>query len=130
MRALLVTLVTVTLVACTGLPSLSVTPVSADLQVGGTRRTEQAEDNMVKLDTGTTHSVRAAEVVQNYTEEAPPWLILLCTLFAGLALPSPLSSWGSYRERRRLEKINASLLQKLYESSPTTSTTRHAGSLD
>ena len=120
MRTLLMVLV-LALAGCAGLPMPSITPISAEVEIAG--QTEHEEDNMVAL-TGAEHTVHADTVEQTYIQEVPLWTVLLIALFSGLALPSPLSAYSGWRERRRLEKQVSELMQRLYESSPTTSGTR------
>jgi hypothetical protein len=104
MKKTLLLAATILLTSCSGLPKLSVTPVSADLKVGGQHDTGTAEDNMVKVQTGDTSQTEYVtdKVEQTYNEiqEYPLWLILA---FA-FCLPSPLSSFSHWRTRRRLEK--------------------------
>jgi hypothetical protein len=111
------------LTGCTGLPSMSLTPVSADLKVGGKHETGVAEDNMVKVATGDTTSAHyeADLVQQTYTDiqQYPLWLVLAFAFAVGMALPSPIAAYGAWRQRRLLEK-QIQWLTTLLASSKTT----------
>ena len=110
------------LTGCAGLPKLSLTPVSADLAIGGEHQTGVKEDNMVKVQTGDSSQTdyTADLVTQTYNDiqEYPAWLIMCFALAVGLALPSPVSSWGNWRQRRSLMKQIDSLTKLLAQSSP------------
>lgn len=128
MKAILMALALVTLSACTGLPKLSVTPVDAELTVGGEHETEHAEDNMVKTDfsesSDTRNEIVASTVsqIENNIQEYPRWLILAFAMAVGLAVPSPLAAWSSWRQRRMLEKQIVNLSNLLAASQPTSTT--------
>ena len=111
--------VTILLTACSGLPKLSLTPVSADLKVGGEHETGVAEDNMVKVQTGnssqTDYVTDKVEQTYNHIQEYPLWLIIM---FA-ISLPSPLSSFSQYRARTKLEKQIAQMQEAFLHSSST-----------
>ena len=96
------------LTGCTGLPSMSLTPVSADLTVGGTHETGIEEESFVKVATGdsVTSSYTAERVEQTYTDiqQYPLWLVLAFAFAVGMALPSPIAAYGAWRQRRTLEK--------------------------
>ena len=96
------------LTGCTGLPSMSLTPVSADLTVGGTHETGIEEESFVKVATGdsVTSSYTAERVEQTYTDiqQYPLWLVLAFAFAVGMALPSPIAAYGAWRQRRLLEK--------------------------
>jgi len=112
------------LTGCTGLPSMSLTPVSADLTVGGTHETGIEEESFVKVATGdsTTSSYTAEVVEQTYTDvqEYPMWLVLAFAFAVGMALPSPIAAYGAWRQRRTLEKQIARLTELLAASQPQT----------
>ena len=92
------------LAACTGLPKLSITPVSLDSTIGGEHETQVDEDNMIKVQTGDSSNVRyvtdTVEQVYNEVQEYPLWLVLA---FA-LALPTPFGIFRGWRRNRRYEK--------------------------
>jgi hypothetical protein len=104
--------------SCSPLPKLSLTPVSAEATIGGEHETGVEEDNMVKVQTGDTSQTEyiADTVTQAYNDiqEYPLWLILA---FA-LTLPSPLSSFQGWRERKRLTKQIDKLTESLAVSQP------------
>lgn len=108
---------------CAGLPKLSLTPVSADLAIGGEHETGVKEDNMVKVQTGdsaqTDYTADLVTQTYNDIQEYPEWLIMCFALAVGLALPSPVSSWGNWRQRRALTKQVDSLTKLLAQSHPT-----------
>jgi len=112
--------VMLTLVAsCSGvLPKLSVTPVSADLSVGGEHETATDEDNVIKVQTGDSSNVKydteTVEQVYNDISEVPTWLVLAFAFAVGIALPSPMAAWSSWRRRRELTK-QITLLSNLLE---------------
>ena len=112
------------LTGCTGLPSMSLTPVSADLTVGGTHETGIEEESFVKVATGdsVTSSYTAELVQQTYTDvqEYPMWLVLAFAFAVGMALPSPIAAYGAWRQRRTLEKQIARLTELLAASQPQT----------
>jgi hypothetical protein len=114
---------TILLISCSGLPKLSLTPVDADVTVGGQHETQSSEESMVKVQTGDSSQTEynADAVTQTYQniQEYPAWLILAFACAVGLAVPSPFSAWSSWQQRRRLE----SMIDKLL-ASPSTSTTR------
>jgi len=112
------------LTGCTGLPSMSLTPVSADLTVGGTHETGIEEESFVKVATGdsVTSSYTAELVQQTYTDvqEYPMWLVLAFAFAVGMALPSPIAAYSSWRQRRTLEKQIARLTKLLAALQPQT----------
>lgn len=120
------------LTGCTGLPSMSLTPVSADLTVGGTHETGIEEESFVKVATGdsVTSSYTADLVEQTYTDvqEYPMWLVLAFAFAVGMALPSPIAAYGAWRQRRTLEKQIARLTELLAASQPQTIKEPHHGS--
>ena len=88
--------------------SLNVTPISADVQAGGTRNVQKQEDNMVGLDIATEeteNTYNTDSVIQNTIQETPIWLIVC---FA-LCLPTP---WGAWRTRKLNKQL--SILQEKY----------------
>ena len=117
-------LIALLLTGCAGMPSMSLTPVSADLTVGGTHETGIEEKSFVKVATGdsTTSSYTAELVEQTYTDvqEYPLWLVLAFALAVGMALPSPIAAYGAWRQRRTLEKQIARLTELLAASQPHT----------
>jgi len=102
----------------TMLPKLSVTPVSADLSVGGEHETATDEDNVIKVQTGDSSNVKydteTVEQVYNDISEVPTWLVLAFAFAVGIALPSPMAAWSSWRRRRELTK-QITLLSNLLE---------------
>ena len=106
------------LTACSGLPKLSVTPVDAEVTVGGQHETKQAEDNMVKVQTGDTSSneytTDTLHQITNMQQEYPAWIIWGFAMAVGLALPSPVNAYSNWRTRRRLEKEIDLLRAQLY----------------
>jgi len=105
------------LTGCTGLPKLSVTPISADIQAGGVRETAVKEDNMVKVQTGDSSTIKyTAETVKqvyNDVENSPMWLVLAFAFAMGIAIPSPTSTYSNWTRRRDLKKQIAQLTQLL-----------------
>ena len=120
------------LTGCTGLPSMSLTPVSADLTVGGTHETGIEEESFVKVATGdnVTSSYTADLVKQTYTDvqEYPMWLVLAFAFAVGMALPSPIAAYGAWRQRRILEKQITMLTELISASQPQTIKEPHHGS--
>lgn len=120
------------LTGCTGLPSMSLTPVSADLEVGGTHETGIEEESFVKVATGdsATSSYTAELVEQTYTDvqEYPMWLVLAFAFAVGMALPSPIAAYGAWRQRRILEKQITMLTELIAASQPQTIKEPHHGS--
>ena len=120
------------LTGCTGLPSMSLTPVSADLTVGGTHETGIEEESFVKVATGDsiTSSYTAELVEQTYTDvqEYPMWLVLAFAFAVGMALPSPIAAYGAWRQRRILEKQITMLTELISASQPQTIKEPHHGS--
>jgi hypothetical protein len=78
---------------------------------------------MVKVQTGDTaqteYNTDTVEQTYNQIQEYPTWLIIAFALAVGLALPSPLAAWASYRNRKALEKQIDSLTRLLHASQPT-----------
>ena len=113
----LVLVATLLLTGCTGLPKLSVTPISADIQAGGVRETAVKEDNMVKVQTGDSSTIKytaeTVEQVYNDVENSPMWLVLAFAFAMGIAIPSPTSVFGSWARRRELKKQIATLTAQL-----------------
>lgn len=111
---------------------MSLTPVSADLTVGGTHETGIEEESFVKVATGdsVTSSYTADLVEQTYTDvqEYPMWLVLAFAFAVGMALPSPIAAYGAWRQRRTLEKQIARLTELLAASQPQTIKEPHHGS--
>ena len=111
------------LTACSGLPKLSLTPVDADLTIGGEHKTGTSEESMLKVQTGdssqTEYVADMVEQTYNDIQEYPPWLILAFAVAVGLAVPSPLSVLSGWRTRRMYEKQISILTQALAASQPT-----------
>ena len=113
--AVLLSLVT----SCSGvLPKLSVTPVSAEATFGGEHETATDEDNVLKVQTGDSSNIKyeteTVEQVYNDISEVPTWLVLAFAFAVGIALPSPMAAWSSWRRRRELTK-QITLLSNLLE---------------
>ena len=96
------------LVSCSAIPDLSVTPISADVQAGGVRETANAEANMVKVQTGdtstTSYKSDTVEQVFNDIQEYPSWLVWAFAMAMGIAIPSPLATYGAWSRRRELKQ--------------------------
>ena len=116
MRAVIAVLVLV-LSSCSAMPDLSITPISADIQAGGVRETAVKEDNMVKVQTGDSSTIKytaeTVEQVYNDVENSPMWLVLAFAFAMGIAIPSPTSVFGSWARRRELKKQIATLTAQL-----------------
>jgi hypothetical protein len=101
---------------------LSLTPVSADLKVGGQHETGVAEDNMVKVQTGDSSNVEyvADTVEQTYQEiqEYPLWLVIAFALCCPSPFPSPMAAWANRKRRVELEATNKRLVDALAKSQP------------
>lgn len=121
-RKVALVLLIVTLGACGTLPKLSLTPISADANFGGQHETATDEDNVVKVQTGDSSNVKydtdTVEQVYNDIQEYPTWLVLAFAFAVGMALPSPISAWGSYRRRKLLERQVEMLTKALSKSTP------------
>ena len=118
-RLMLIAVLLMVVTSCsTMLPKLSVTPVSADLSVGGEHETATDEDNVIKVQTGDSSNVKydteTVEQVYNDISEVPTWLVLAFAFAVGIALPSPMAAWSSWRRRRELTK-QITLLSNLLE---------------
>lgn len=102
-------------VACTGLPKLSLTPVSVESEIGGEHSTASERDAVVALDSGDTANYVADTVEQTYEtiHQYPLWLILSFALAVGMAIPSPIAAWSHWQRRRDLRKVNTALLEAL-----------------
>jgi hypothetical protein len=110
--------------SCSGvLPKLSLTPVSVDSQMGGVRETALEEDNMVKVQTGDTTTAKyeadTVEQVYNDIQEYPMWLVLAFAFAVGMAVPSPIAAYGSWRQRKIMQKQIEFLSKLLAESKPS-----------
>ena len=102
--------------SCSAMPDLSITPISADVQAGGNRETAVQEDNMVKVQTGDSSTIKyEAEIVDqvyNDIQEYPFWLVWAFALAMGIALPSPIAAYSAWGRRRELQKqINTLTVQ-------------------
>jgi hypothetical protein len=109
--------------SCSGvLPKLSLTPVSVDSQMGGVRETAVEEDNMVKVSNGDTttskYEADTVEQVYNDIQEYPTWLVLAFAFAVGMAIPSPIAAYGSWRQRKIMQKQIAFLSKLLAASKP------------
>ena len=117
-RLMLIAVLLMVASCSTMLPKLSVTPVSADLSVGGEHETATDEDNVIKVQTGDSSNVKyeteTVEQVYNDISEVPTWLVLAFAFAVGIALPSPMAAWSSWRRRRELTK-QITLLSNLLE---------------
>lgn len=119
---LILVLAVISLASCSGLPKLSLTPISVDSTIGGEHQTQQDEDNMVKVQTGDTTNANyvadKVDQVYNDIQEYPLWLVLAFAFAVGMALPSPVSAWGSYQRRKELKKQIDTLTKALSKSAP------------
>ena len=110
--------------SCSGvLPKLSLTPISVDSQMGGVRETALEEDNMVKVQTGDTttskYEADTVEQVYNDIQEYPMWLVLAFAFAVGMAVPSPIAAYGSWRQRKIMQKQIEFLSKLLAASKPS-----------
>tara|TARA_R110000764_G_scaffold5602_4_gene22035 strand:- start:1638 stop:1997 length:360 start_codon:yes stop_codon:yes gene_type:complete len=100
---------------CSAMPDLSITPISADVQAGGVRETAVQEDNMVKVQTGDSSTIKyEAEIVDqvyNDIQEYPFWLVWAFALAMGIALPSPIAAYSAWSRRRELQRTIALLTE-------------------
>lgn len=127
MRALLLVAIAFIILfgtSCSGvLPKLSLTPISVDSQMGGVRETALEEDNMVKVQTGDTTTAKyeadTVEQVYNDIQEYPMWLVLAFAFAVGMAVPSPIAAYGSWRQRKIMQKQIEFLSKLLAESKPS-----------
>ena len=103
-----VLLLTALLSGCSAMPDLAITPISADVQAGGTRETTNAEENMVKVSSGDSHTTKyesdTVEQVFNDIQEYPSWLVWAFAVAMGIAIPSPLATFGAWSRRRELKQ--------------------------
>jgi hypothetical protein len=108
----------------TMMPDLSITPISADVQAGGNRETAVQEDNMVKVQTGDSSTIKyEAEIVDqvyNDIQEYPFWLVWAFALAMGIALPSPIAAYSAWGRRRELQKQINTLTVQLNRQAPLT----------
>jgi len=92
--------------SCSAMPDLSITPISADVQAGGYRETAVQEDNMVKVQTGDSSTIKyEAEIVDqvyNDIQEYPFWLVWAFAVAMGIAVPSPIAAYSAWSRRREL----------------------------
>ncbi len=97
---------------------MSLTPVDAEVTVGGQHETKQVEDNMVKVQTGDSsteeYTTGTLHQITNMQQEYPSWIIWAFAMAVGLAIPSPMAAYSNWRTRRRLEKEVAFLRAQLY----------------
>ena len=110
-------LLTVLLAGCTGMPKLSLTPVSVDATVGGQHETGTSEESMVKVQTGdsntTKYTAEKVEQVYNDVENSPMWLVLAFAFAMGIAIPSPTATYSNWTRRRDLKKQVSTLTEQL-----------------
>ena len=111
---------TALVMGCTGLPKLSLTPVSVSSEIGGEHDTASETDSVIGVTTGETANYVADTVEQVYTEvhEYPLWLVMAFALAVGVAVPSPTNAWSHWRRRRSLEKTNKQLMALLERKEP------------
>lgn len=92
--------------SCSAMPDLAITPISADVQAGGNRETAVQEDNMVKVQTGDSSTIKyEAEIVDqvyNDIQEYPFWLVWAFAVAMGIAVPSPIAAYSAWSRRREL----------------------------
>ena len=92
--------------SCSAMPDLAITPISADVQAGGYRETAVQEDNMVKVQTGDSSTIKyEAEIVDqvyNDIQEYPFWLVWAFAVAMGIAVPSPIAAYSAWSRRREL----------------------------
>ena len=92
--------------SCSAMPDLAITPISADVQAGGSRETAVKEDNMVKVQTGDSSTIKyEAEIVDqvyNDIQEYPFWLVWAFAVAMGIAVPSPIAAYSAWSRRREL----------------------------
>tara|TARA_B110000967_G_C18624937_1_gene430729 strand:+ start:194 stop:568 length:375 start_codon:yes stop_codon:yes gene_type:complete len=92
--------------SCSAMPDLAITPISADVQAGGVRETAVQEDNMVKVQTGDSSTIKyEAEIVDqvyNDIQEYPFWLVWAFAVAMGIAVPSPIAAYSAWSRRREL----------------------------
>jgi hypothetical protein len=105
----------IALSSCSAMPDLAITPISADVQAGGHRETAVQEDNMVKVQTGDSSTIKyEAEIVDqvyNDIQEYPFWLVWAFALAMGIALPSPIASYSAWSRRCELKETIALLTE-------------------
>ena len=93
--------------SCSAMPDLSITPISADVQAGGVRETANKEDNMIKVQTGDSSTIKyEAEIVDqvyNDIQEYPFWLVWAFAVAMGIAVPSPIAAYSAWSRRRELK---------------------------
>jgi len=110
--------------SCSAMPDLSITPISADVQAGGVRETAVQEDNMVKVQTGDSSTIKyEAEIVDqvyNDIQEYPFWLVWAFALAMGIALPSPIAAYSAWSRRRELRAQIKTLTVQLNRQAPLT----------
>ena len=111
----------VLLTGCSAMPDLSITPINADMQNGGSRETAVKEDNMVKVQTGDSKTIKyesdTVEQIFNDIQEYPSWLVWAFAVAMGIAIPSPLATYGAWSRRRDLKK-QINMLTKMLEATP------------
>jgi len=103
------------------MPDLAITPISADMQNGGIRETAVKEDNMIKVQTGDSKTIKyesdTVEQIFNDIQEYPSWLVWAFAVAMGIAIPSPLATYGAWSRRRDLKK-QINMLTKMLEATP------------
>jgi hypothetical protein len=101
--------------SCSAMPDLAITPISADMQNGGTRETANKEDNMIKVQTGDSSTIKyeaqVVDQVYNDIQEYPFWLVWAFALAMGIALPSPIAAYSAWSRRRELKETIALLTE-------------------
>ena len=111
----------VLLTGCSAMPDLAITPISADMQNGGSRETAVKEDNMIKVQTGDSKTIKyesdTVEQIFNDIQEYPSWLVWAFAVAMGIAIPSPLATYGAWSRRRDLKK-QINMLTKMLEATP------------
>ena len=111
----------VLLTGCSAMPDLAITPINADMQNGGSRETAVKEDNMVKVQTGDSKTIKyesdTVEQIFNDIQEYPSWLVWAFAVAMGIAIPSPLATYGAWSRRRDLKK-QINMLTKMLEATP------------
>ena len=110
--------------SCSAMPDLAITPISADVQAGGYRETAVQEDNMVKVQTGDSSTIKyeaeKVDQVYNDIQEYPFWLVWAFALAMGIALPSPIAAYSAWGRRRELQKQINTLTVQLNRQAPLT----------
>lgn len=114
-------LLALTLTACTGLPKVGLTPISADLAIGGQHEVGTKEDAVVKMHNEerpqqNSYIAEDGGVVNqhdHYITEYPIWLVIGFGFLAAVGIPSPIHGWLNKRNTARLEEEVASKATEL-----------------